>query len=262
MILRAYTSLILRAVSCVCKINYQIWETIGKKLFTIMLKKIFLAVAVVFSVSAFAQQQGPAAVANPKDRSEAAELLSTADHLVQYGYKTKTAMPLIQAVEIYNRVGVRPETEQRTKESVSDDVVVAQSAVKPESVQYDPEKILADATNFADGDKNLLAMIKSVSAIKGAVGGPKYAHDRVEAHSTVKYTIRFRGGETAWVIVSGDGDTDLDLYIYDENGNLIESDTDSTDQCVCSFTPRWTGNFTIKIKNLGSVYNRYVLRTN
>ena len=34
-----------------------------------------------------------------------------AGSLVKYGYGTKTAMPLIQAVEIYNRLGVAAETE-------------------------------------------------------------------------------------------------------------------------------------------------------
>ena len=54
----------------------------------------------------------------------------------------------------------------------------------------------------------------------------------------------------------------LGYHFYDENGNLIDSDTDNTDQCVCTFTPRWTGRFTIRIKNLGRVYNRYTLYTN
>jgi len=38
-----------------------------------------------------------------------------AGSLVKYGYQTKTAMPLIQAVEIYNRVGVADEAEAKTK---------------------------------------------------------------------------------------------------------------------------------------------------
>lgn len=219
------------------------------------------AAALAFSASAFAQQQ-VAADASAKDGNEAAELLVTADRLVQYGYKTRTALPLIQAVEIYNRVGVRPETEAKTKTSASDEVVPTQSVEKPAGVQYEPEKILADATQFADGDKNLLAMIKSVGGTKGATTGPVYHIDTVRAHSTDSYSIRFRGGESAIVTVSGDGDTDLDLYVYDENGNLIDSDTDRTDQCICTFNPRWTGPFTIRIKNLGNVYNRYVLRTN
>jgi hypothetical protein len=49
---------------------------------------------------------------------------------------------------------------------------------------------------------------------------------------------------------------------YDENSNLIGSDTDRTDDCVVRWNPRWTGPFQIKIKNLGRVYNRYVLISN
>lgn len=227
-----------------------------------MFKKIVFAVAMSFSVSAFAQQHEAAAVSSPKDGNETTDLLITADRLVQYGYKTKTAMPLIQAVEIYNRIGVRPETESRVKTTISDEVVATRPVEKTEVVQYEPEKILADATQFADGNKNLLALIKSVGGTKGAVGGPKYSNDCVSAYSTDVYTVRFRGGENAIVVVSGDGDTDLDLYVYDENGNLIDYDTDSGDQCVCTFSPRWTGDFVLKIKNLGSVYNCYSLRTN
>ena len=69
------------------------------------------------------------------------------------------------------------------------------------------------------------------------------------------WKVTFRGDELAMVVVVGDGDMDLDLYIYDNNGNLIESDTDYSDDCVCTWTPRWTGNFRIKINNRGSMYN-------
>ena len=64
------------------------------------------------------------------------------------------------------------------------------------------------------------------------------------------------------VTVIGDGDTDLDLYVYDENGNLIDKDVDYSDDCVVSFVPKWTGVFTIKIMNRGNVYNNYIMRTN
>ena len=50
--------------------------------------------------------------------------------------------------------------------------------------------------------------------------------------------------------------------MYDENGNLVDSDSDYTDNCVCTFTPRWTGYFKIRVVNRGGVYNNYVLRTN
>lgn len=106
------------------------------------------------------------------------------------------------------------------------------------------------------------ALLCSIAALAGAKGGPKEANDRVLANDYDIYNIVFLGGQTARVTVNGDGDTDLDLYIYDENGNLIEKDDDYTDYCVCSWTPSWTGTFTIKIVNRGNVYNAYKLSTN
>jgi hypothetical protein len=50
--------------------------------------------------------------------------------------------------------------------------------------------------------------------------------------------------------------------VYDENGNLIASDTDYTDDCYVRFYPRWTGVFRIKIVNRGGVYNNYAIVTN
>ena len=80
--------------------------------------------------------------------------------------------------------------------------------------------------------------------------------DIIYANSTETYTMYCRAGVESSVLVIGDGDTDLDLYIYDENGNLIDSDTDLTDVCLCEWTPRRSATFTIKIRNWGNVYNR------
>lgn len=68
--------------------------------------------------------------------------------------------------------------------------------------------------------------------------------------------------ELAEILVSGDGDTDLDLYVYDENGNYITSDADYTDDCYVRFYPAWTGQFRLKIVNRGGIYNNYVILTN
>ena len=84
-------------------------------------------------------------------------------------------------------------------------------------------------------------------------------YDKVLAGYTDTWTYTFRANSQARVTVDGDGDTDLDLYIYDENDNLITKDDDGIDYCVCTWTPRWTGQFKIKIVNRGSVYNRYRL---
>jgi hypothetical protein len=98
--------------------------------------------------------------------------------------------------------------------------------------------------------------------LMGRDGGPGHADTRVEAHSTDVFHIDFVGRELATISVVGDGDTDLDLFVYDENGNLIAFDDDLTDRCYVSFRPRWTGTFRVEVRNLGGVYNRYHLQTN
>lgn len=227
-----------------------------------MLKKLLFGAMMLFTTAASAQHSGPAADVDPKAASPVAEQLSLADQLVRYGYQTKTAMPLIQAVQIYKALNVTAATDDASKTTDGTPAASA-SLTKTDVISYDEAKILDDATKFADGNKNLLALIADAKkATRGAADGPIYRVDRVGARTTDIWKINFLGGEDAIVYVSGDGDTDLDLYVYDENGNLIDSDTDATDECICTFHPRWTGPFTIKIKNLGYVYNRYVLRTN
>ncbi len=97
----------------------------------------------------------------------------------------------------------------------------------------------------------------AVPTLAQPVGGPKGGDDLVLAHGTDVYRVSLRGGEVTRIVVDGDGDTDLDLFIYDEYGNLMASDEDETDYCVCRVTPRWTGTFTIRIRNYGAVYNQY-----
>jgi hypothetical protein len=75
------------------------------------------------------------------------------------------------------------------------------------------------------------------------------------------YRITFRGGERAEIAVSGGGDTHLDLYVYDENGNLITSGAAASDDEYVRFNPVWRGPFGI-LRNLGCVYNQYLFLSN
>lgn len=223
------------------------------------MKTLLMCAAFMFAATASAQEQ--MASARPKAVNETAQLLGMAGELVKYGYKTQSALPLIQAVQIYKSIGVVPEAEAKKKE-VEGQKVAEERKAKNNPVQYDQAKLIADATAYADGDLNILGLIKDLGDVRGRVGGETYHMDTVDAGLTDVYTMRFQGGEDATIIVSGDGDTDLDLYVYDENDNLVNYDDDGTDDCVVSFTPRWTGNFKIKVKNLGDTYNSYTLITN
>lgn len=191
--------------------------------------------------------------------------IRTAIDLALYGREVESASALIEAADILaSTPTIALDAKVEAGEENADETAkVAKEA--PTAAQ-----LLAEARELAGEDATLIAMIEKVETkltavaegTRGAIGGPKYDNSTVSAHSYKLYTQQFYGGSFAEVAVIGDGDTDLDLYIYDENDNLITSDTDYTDRCYVSFQPRWTGYFSIKIVNRGNVYNRYSIATN
>lgn len=108
----------------------------------------------------------------------------------------------------------------------------------------------------------LAVLALASTTMAGEVRGPRYANDTVPAEDSVFYNFVFEGGYRSLIEVKGDGDTDLDCYLRDSAGNTVAKDTDSTDHCILTNIPRWTGSFRLEIRNLGSVYNRYHLQTN
>ena len=83
---------------------------------------------------------------------------------------------------------------------------------------------------------------------------------RVQAGSTDAWNMTLPADVLSILQLRGDGDTDLDLYLYDENGNLIDFDESLDDRGVVSVTPYWTGKFVVRIVNRGYVYNDYTLQ--
>lgn len=223
-----------------------------------MFKKLFLGAFMLVSISAFAQEQDQlAAKVDSKATSETVQQLQLANQLVKFGYQSKSALPLIQAVQIYKRLNVTDEAREKTTVSEGS---ASESLTKTQVVSFDETKILADATKFAAGNKNLLALIDDAKkSTRSPIQGTIRTSDCVNAHSVDVYRITCRGGETTTIYVSGDGDTDLDLYVYDSNGNLIAYDDDGLDECLVRFVAYRNHTFTVRVRNRGSVYNCYTL---
>lgn len=190
--------------------------------------------------------------------------IRTATELAKYGYEVESASALIEAAQIF----VSIQTQELGAEMEAGAQNENETAKQDKSL--DPKDLLAKAKEFAFDDELLLGMIARVEnkmtamaeGTRGAIGGPKEGRGTVYAKDYTYYTQKFWANEIAEILVSGDGDTDLDLYVYDENGNLITSDTDYTDDCYVRFCPKWTGPFRIKIVNRGGVYNNYIILTN
>lgn len=226
-----------------------------------MKKVFFFVLFCVLCVTVFAQVketgEKPEGTASP-----AMDALQTAYVLAAYGYSNSSASALIGAAEILVSTQSQPMNINGEQKGQAADAVT-----KTEKPRYTIANLLADGKKFAAGDRVLLAWAKKVEdaskiTTKGAVGGPRYQIDRVSAGGSLAYQVSFRANELAEVIVVGDGDTDLDLYIYDINGTLIVYDENYSDRCYVNFIPRLTLPFTIVVKNRGRVYNQFTIATN
>lgn len=227
------------------------------------MKKILLSVVALLLTSTVLAQEIEKKHSLQGEVSTPLSALRLASGLVKYGYAQQSALPLIQALQIINDNPTQPLKADYEGEKTD----TAPSEGKSTIVSFDHEKVLAEAKKFAEGDETLLMLIEQIElenegGLRGAVNGPSRTIQSVRGNSTDTYKISFIGEYLAEIAVSGDGDTDLDLYVYDSNGNLIAKDDDYTDDCYVRWVPAWTGKFIVKVVNRGSLYNRYVLLTN
>jgi hypothetical protein len=222
------------------------------------MKKLFVIAALLGMVfTASAQEKKD----DTRPQSEAVSRIRLANQLARYGYQTYSASALIEAAQILSEIETQALKPESFTQGEGDEV--AKSSGNPE---FTLENLIADAKKFADGDQTLLALADRVKVTpdesRGRLGGPGRGVYRVPAGSTDRFVIAFKYGIPAEIFVSGDGDTDLDLYVYDENGNLITGDDDYSDDCYVCWTPAWTGNFVVNVVNRGRVYNEYLMVTN
>jgi hypothetical protein len=183
--------------------------------------------------------------------------LQMASDLLAFGRNTKDPLDLIVAARIMKALGG---TEADFKPEGRAATVSAQKSGQPVSA----DSILVEARDLAKGEKiaNLLIDETAAMGTTAGAGQPKTHQDTVQPAATDVYSIVFSGGQLAEAGVAGDGDSDLDLLVYDENDHLVCRSTGSSDREYCRWWPRWTGPFRIEIQNLGAVANLYRVATN
>jgi len=228
------------------------------------MKKLLIVLLVCLLGAPLFAQVGASGTKPESENAATPELnaLQTAYALANYGYKSDSPSALICAAEILSQTATQAlNTKGAAKEEAAD------ASKKTEKPEYTAEKLLADGKKKAAGDKTILAYAAAVEkALKGktrgAQGGPRQQYDKIGAGGTIVYNVTFNANQIAEVLVCGDGDTDLDLYIYDLNGNLIVYDEGYSDDCYVRFLPYYTVPFQVVVKNRGRVYNRFYIATN
>lgn len=204
---------------------------------------------------------------NPKspkvgDESVMAGDVALAHELATYGRRSKDPLALLVAARILKHTPTQAMTS--SPKTYRPDDVVAKDKTESGSKPITVENLLSEARALSGEDEAFAALALAVESEqpRGREGGPSCGTFRLDPLSFQAFTEEFEASELARVVLRGDGDTDLDLFIYDENGNLIDSDTDGTDVCICEWTPRWKGPFEIRVVNLGLVWNQYQICTN
>jgi hypothetical protein len=187
---------------------------------------------------------------------QAVETVRTADALAKYGDAKKDPLALIQAAKMKKEVGEQALT--LTRKGAGEAGKKASKAA-----DYSVDGMLARAKALAAGRADLVALADDVakSGARGVVGGPKSGRTVVKGGFTDQFVMKFEGGEPAAIQISGDGDSTLDLYVYDENGNRVCAAVGRGDDAICRWNPKWTGPFTVRIVNRGMA-NEYSIRTN
>jgi len=72
--------------------------------------------------------------------------------------------------------------------------------------------------------------------------------DELRRNQSETLNINLRSGISyAFVGVCDEDCRDIDLQVYDENGNLMDSDTGADDYPMVRVSPRWNGRFRVKV---------------
>ncbi len=104
-----------------------------------------------------------------------------------------------------------------------------------------------------------VTLVNTLSGYAGPVGGKIFKSARVEANSAKTFTFDIEGSEFTAIYIHGDGDTDLDVYVYDHLGNLLKSGTGASDQELVILFSDFQQTITVHVVNRGRVYNEFAL---
>ncbi len=92
--------------------------------------------------------------------------------------------------------------------------------------------------------------------------GPVTVMRGIMEKATDEIKLYYEAGKgEARVALIGDGDTDLDLFVIGPDGQEVGKGVTLADREVVTWTPAVSGVYTVRVQNLGGVFNRYVLTT-
>jgi hypothetical protein len=96
----------------------------------------------------------------------------------------------------------------------------------------------------------------------GAERGPQRYRASVAGRAHRRHELYFEGAAPAVIQVRGSGATDLDVVLYDVNGELVASDDGPSDVATVHWYVPYTQTLTLVVHNRGRRANGYYVITN
>jgi hypothetical protein len=195
-------------------------------------------------------------------RTEAVAQAALADQVARHADKTRDVLAMIAAARMLGQAGPRAvKHDMRTDGKPKAPDAKAGAATTRDTTLAG---MLARARQYAGGRNDLNGLVDELAKTSAKVreDGPARFATRIGDGVSDLYTMNFRANEPVMVAITGEGVSDLDLSVEDEAGNRVCASTGAGDDEICRWTPRWTGNFRVRVRNLGAVYNEYRLWSN
>lgn len=229
-----------------------------------------LALAFGLASPVLAQSDGPNLGEVPLGASGPVATIDAALTIADLGRAESDPLLLLAAAAAIQHVGSSEGDGRVEAGTLPEDAKPADESTAYDKPASDPNardlvaELISEARFMARGDDTILDQADAITdrATRGSTTGPGRYRVQVDARDYSVIREEFRGGEIAEVSLVGDGDTDLDLLVFDENGNEICKADGLSDREFCRWTPAWTGTFVIGVANLGRVYNNAVVRVN
>lgn len=102
---------------------------------------------------------------------------------------------------------------------------------------------------YVDQVKSRLGMVQLAALSSGWEETHNEKIDSLRQGGADTLTLNMRRGTSYKIITVCDDDCDdIDLKLYDEDGDLVSKDEDTSSYAVVDATPRWTGRYSLKVE--------------
>jgi hypothetical protein len=164
-----------------------------------------------------------------------------------WGDREQDALALMTAAQISIQSGARPS-------AAAAGAQLSSPAVRSDAVPA----LLMRARVYAAGRADLLALIADLETTsRGAQQGPFRERVLAPVGAIQSLVVTFVQGVQATFGIAGEPDADLELEIVDDRGQAVCTDRSRGDRKHCSWTPKTTGEYRVRVRNHSDRANEF-----